>query len=55
MIPEQNVTIISEHTHLLDSAYFDAVVLRMETSAGQHLEMRLEDIWDTSETFQFSE
>ncbi|MEE3083828.1 MAG: hypothetical protein VX320_07080 [Candidatus Thermoplasmatota archaeon] len=54
MIPEQNVTIVTEHTHLLDSALFDAVDLRMETSNGEHLEMRVDDIWDTAHFSQFS-
>ena len=47
MVPDQYVTIITEHSHLFDISLLDAIDLRMQTSGGNHLEMRVEDIWGT--------
>ncbi|MDP6856968.1 MAG: hypothetical protein QGH13_05510 [Candidatus Thalassarchaeaceae archaeon] len=54
MIPEQNVTIVTQHSHLLGHSLFDAIDLRMESSEGKHIEMRIEDIWGTSQAIQRS-
>ena len=44
MVPEQNVTITSLHSHLFDRSLLDAALLRMQTSNGLDIEAHIDDL-----------
>ena len=44
MVPAQNVTITSLHSHLFDRGLLDAAILRLQTSNGLDIEAHIEDI-----------
>ena len=43
MVPEQNITIVSTHTHLFDRDLFD-VAIRLQSSTGIDIEVHVEDL-----------
>ncbi len=44
MVPNQNVTITSLHSHLFDRGLLDAAILRMQTSNGLDIEVHIDDL-----------
>jgi len=44
MVPDQNVTITSLHSHLFDRSLLDAAILRMQTSNGLDIEAHINDL-----------
>ena len=44
MVPGQNVTITSLHSHLFNRGLFDAAILRMQTSNGLDIEAHIDDL-----------
>ena len=44
MVPEQNVTITSLHSHLFDRGLLDAAILRLQTSEGLDIETHINDL-----------
>jgi len=52
MVPEQNVTIVSAHTHLFDSNLFDVAILRMQSNTGVAIEVHVENLSNEPEAIQ---
>jgi len=52
MVPEQSVTIVSEHSHLFDRGLLDLAILRMQTSEGVPIEVHIPDLDDASSATQ---
>jgi len=46
MVPDENVTIVSHHTHLFDRDLLDAAILRLQSSGGIDIEVHIEDLSD---------
>ena len=44
MVPEQNITIVSTHTHLFDRDLLDVAILRLQSSTGIDIEVHVEDL-----------
>ena len=44
MVPDQNVTIVTEHTHLFNRDLLDAAILRMQTSEGLDIEAHINNL-----------
>ncbi|MED6297963.1 MAG: hypothetical protein VX828_06655, partial [Candidatus Thermoplasmatota archaeon] len=44
MVPEQNITIVSTHTHLFDRNLLDVAILRLQSSTGIDIEVHVEDL-----------
>ena len=44
MVPDQNITITSKHSHLFDRGLFQEAILRMQTSNGIDIEVHVDDL-----------
>ena len=44
MVPDENVTIVTHHTHLFDRGLLDAALLRLQTSEGLDIEVHIDDL-----------
>ena len=44
MVPEQNITIVSSHTHLFDRELLDVAILRLQSSTGIDIEVHVENL-----------
>lgn len=54
MVPLRNYTVVTDHTHLLGPNELDAVDLRLESSNGHHIEMRVESLHESPTFIQRS-
>ena len=44
MVPDENVTIVTHHSHLFDRGLLDAALLRLQTSEGLDIEVHIDDL-----------
>ncbi len=44
MVPDENVTIVTYHSHLFDRGLLDVAILRLQTSEGIDIEIHIDDL-----------